>query len=102
MRISDWSSDLCSSDLETYVVTVVATMVLATIVAVEDPNISAVVMYPLALGGSCILATIIGTFFVKLGASQNIMGALYKGFIASAVLSAIVLDRKSTRLNSSH
>src|SRR3546814_9111782 len=76
---------------ETYVVTVVATMVLATIFAVDDPNIGAVVMYPLALGGDCILATIIGTFFVKLGASQNIMGALYKGFIASAVLSAIVL-----------
>src|SRR3546814_8668303 len=76
---------------ETYVVTVVATMVLATIFAVEDPNISAVVMYPLALGGACILATIIGTFFVKLGASQNIMGALYKGFIASAVISAVVL-----------
>src|SRR3546814_13722089 len=76
---------------ETYVVTVVATMVLATIFAVDDPNIGAVVMYPLALGGACILATIIGTFFVKLGASQNIMGALYKGFIASAVLSAIVL-----------
>src|SRR3546814_10068946 len=75
---------------ETYVVTVVATMVLATIFAVDDPNIGAVVMYPLALGGACILATIIGTFFVKLGASQNIMGALYKG------------DRKSTRLNSSH
>src|SRR3546814_13434278 len=66
-------------------------MVLATIFAVDDPNIGAVVMYPLALGGACILATIIGTFFVKLGASQNIMGALYKGFIASAVLSAIVL-----------
>jgi K(+)-stimulated pyrophosphate-energized sodium pump len=76
---------------ETYVVTVVATMVLATIFAVDDPNIGAVVMYPLALGGACILATIVGTFFVKLGASQNIMGALYKGFIASAVLSAIVL-----------
>src|SRR3546814_11690662 len=57
---------------ETYVVTVVATMVLATIFAVDDPNIGAVVMYPLALGGACILATIIGTFFVKLGASQNI------------------------------
>src|SRR3546814_13035130 len=75
---------------ETYVVTVVATMVLATIFAVEDPNISAVVMYPLALGGACILATIIGTFFVKLGASQNTMVALYKCLIASAVISAVV------------
>jgi K(+)-stimulated pyrophosphate-energized sodium pump len=76
---------------ETYVVTVVATMVLATIFAVDDPAISAVVVYPLALGGACIIASIVGTFFVKLGASQNIMGALYKGFIASAVLSAVLL-----------
>ncbi|HMA14577.1 MAG: sodium-translocating pyrophosphatase [Bacteroidota bacterium] len=76
---------------ETYVVTVVATMVLATIFAVSDPNVGAVVMYPLALGGACILASIAGTFFVKLGASQNIMGALYKGFIASAVISAVLL-----------
>jgi K(+)-stimulated pyrophosphate-energized sodium pump len=76
---------------ETYVVTVVATMVLSTIFAVDDPNIAAVVIYPLALGGACIIASIIGTFFVKLGASQNIMGALYKGFIASAVISAVLL-----------
>jgi len=76
---------------ETYVVTVVATMVLATIFAVEDPTIGRLVIYPLALGGACILASIAGTFFVKLGASQNIMGALYKGFIASAVISALLL-----------
>jgi K(+)-stimulated pyrophosphate-energized sodium pump len=76
---------------ETYVVTVVATMVLATIFAVSDPNISRLVLYPLAIGGACIITSIIGTFFVKLGASQSIMGALYKGFIASAVLSAIIL-----------
>ena len=61
------------------------------IFAVSDPNVGAVVMYPLALGGACILASIAGTFFVKLGASQNIMGALYKGFIASAVISAVLL-----------
>ncbi|WP_299392369.1 sodium-translocating pyrophosphatase [Pelagibius sp.] len=76
---------------ETYVVTVVATMVLATIFAVGDPNISSLVVYPLTVGAVCIVTSIIGTFFVKLGASQNIMGALYKGFIASAVLSAIGL-----------
>jgi len=76
---------------ETYVVTVVATMVLATIFAANDPNISALVLYPLTIGGACIIASIIGVFFVKLGASQNIMGAMYKGFIASAVLSAVVL-----------
>ncbi len=76
---------------ETYVVTVVATMVLATIFAVSDPNVSSLVMYPLTVGAACIITSIIGTFFVKLGSSQNIMGALYKGFIASAVLSAVVL-----------
>ena len=76
---------------ETYVVTVVATMVLATIFSVDDPKIASVVVYPLALGGACIIASIIGTFFVKLGSSQNIMGALYKGFIASAVISAALL-----------
>ncbi|WP_299617371.1 sodium-translocating pyrophosphatase [Pelagibius sp.] len=76
---------------ETYVVTVVATMVLATIFAVNDPNISSLVLYPLTVGAVCIVTSVIGTFFVKLGSSQNIMGALYKGFIASAVLSAIAL-----------
>ena len=76
---------------ETYVVTVVATMVLATIFAVGDPNIASLVMYPLTVGAVCIVTSIIGTFFVKLGASQSIMGALYKGFVASAVLSAVGL-----------
>ena len=51
--------------------------------------VAALVIYPLALGGACILASIAGTFFVKLGASQNIMGALYKGFLVSAVLSLV-------------
>jgi K(+)-stimulated pyrophosphate-energized sodium pump len=46
-------------------------------------------VYPLAIGGVCIIASIIGTFFVRLGSSANIMGALYKGFIASAVLSLV-------------
>ena len=48
-------------------------------------------VYPLAIGGSCIITSIIGTWFVKLGKSKNIMGALYKGFIATAVLSLIIL-----------
>jgi K(+)-stimulated pyrophosphate-energized sodium pump len=48
-------------------------------------------VYPLAIGGSCILTSIVGTFFVKLGKSKNIMGALYKGFIVTAVLSLIIL-----------
>ena len=45
--------------------------------------------FPLAIGGICIIASIIGTFFVRLGASQSIMGALYKGMIATAILSLI-------------
>ncbi len=73
---------------ETYAVTVVATMVLAAIfVGPESP----IMMLPLAIGGACIITSIIGTFFVKLGASNSIMGALYKGFIACAVLSAVLL-----------
>jgi len=48
-------------------------------------------IYPMAIGGVCLIASIIATFFVRLGSSNNIMGALYKGFFASAVLSAIAL-----------
>lgn len=75
---------------ETYAVTVVATMVLASIFFAEGVQ-SALMLLPLAIGGVCIVTSIIGTFFVRLGASQSIMGALYKGFIASAVLSLIAL-----------
>ena len=73
---------------ETYVVTIVATMVLSSIFFTNDFNMT---IYPLAIGGSCIITSIIGTFFVKLGKSKNIMGALYKGFVATAILSLIVL-----------
>jgi K(+)-stimulated pyrophosphate-energized sodium pump len=77
---------------ETYAVTIVATMVLASIFFAADPVLLVKMMtYPLAIGGGCIITSIIGTFFVRLGASQSIMGALYKGFIASAVLSVGVL-----------
>ena len=77
---------------ETYAVTVVATMVLASIFFVGDAVLSGQMMlYPLVIGGACIITSVIGTFFVKLGSSQNIMGAMYKGFIVSAVLSAVVL-----------
>ena len=69
---------------ETYAVTIVATMVLALIF-----GMAAGLIYPLAIGGVCIVASIIGTYFVRLGASNNIMGALYKGFIAAAVLSLV-------------
>ena len=73
---------------ETYVVTIVATMILSSIFFTNDFNMT---IYPLAIGGSCIITSIIGTFFVKLGKSKNIMGALYKGFVATAILSLIVL-----------
>ena len=73
---------------ETYAVTIVATMVLASIFFPETQNM---MVYPLAIGGSCIITSIIGTWFVRLGSSKNIMGALYKGFIATAVLSLLIL-----------
>jgi K(+)-stimulated pyrophosphate-energized sodium pump len=76
---------------ETYAVTVVATMVLASIFFAGNEIANQAMLYPLVIGGSCIIASVIGTFFVRLGASQNIMGALYKGFIVSAVISAILL-----------
>ena len=69
---------------ETYAVTVVATMVLASIFFTGNQSM---MVYPLAIGGVCILTSIIGTFFVRLGRSKNIMGALYKGFVATAILS---------------
>src|SRR5215204_1296844 len=72
---------------ETYAVTVVATMVLAAILFAGAANLPNILLYPLAIGGACIVTSIAGTFFVKLGANQSIMGALYEGFIASAVLS---------------
>ncbi|MFA5123288.1 sodium-translocating pyrophosphatase [Zavarzinia sp.] len=77
---------------ETYAVTLVATMVLGSIFFAADPAlVSRMMLYPLAIGGACIITSIIGTFFVRLGASQNIMGALYKGLIVTGVLSAAAL-----------
>ena len=73
---------------ETYAVTIVATMVLASIFFQNNLNM---MIYPLSIGGGCIIASIAGTFFVKLGKSKNIMGALYKGFIVSAVISLGIL-----------
>jgi K(+)-stimulated pyrophosphate-energized sodium pump len=69
---------------ETYVVTITATMVL-TALYIEDAT--QVMLMPLLIGGLCIITSIIGTFFVKLGKSENIMNALYKGFAMTAVLS---------------
>jgi K(+)-stimulated pyrophosphate-energized sodium pump len=78
---------------ETYVVSVVATMVLGAILfsGASADTIAKVMVYPLAICGACLVMSIAGTFFVKLGANNSIMGALYKGFIASAVLSAVGL-----------
>ena len=73
---------------ETYAVTIVATMVLASIFFQNNLSI---MIYPLAIGGGCIIASIIGTFFVKLGNSKNIMGALYKGFVVTAITSLVLL-----------
>jgi K(+)-stimulated pyrophosphate-energized sodium pump len=76
---------------ETYAVTVVATMVLGAIFFAGKDVLLSTMMYPLAICASCILTSIIGTFFVKLGPSQNIMGALYKGLWATTLLSVIGL-----------
>jgi K(+)-stimulated pyrophosphate-energized sodium pump len=75
---------------ETYVVTIVATMVLAAIILPDAFKLIGMVL-PLAIGGACVVTSIIGTYFVKLGADNNIMGALYKGVIASGVLSLVAL-----------
>jgi K(+)-stimulated pyrophosphate-energized sodium pump len=72
---------------ETYAVTAVATMVLAAIFFAKTPILANMMTLPLAIGGVCIITSIIGTFFVRLGASQSIMGALYKGLIATGILS---------------
>jgi len=71
---------------ETYAVTVVATMVLGAIFFAGKDVLLSTMMYPLAICATCIVTSIIGTFFVKLGPSQNIMGALYKGLWATTLL----------------
>ncbi len=75
---------------ETYVVTIVATMMLGAIFF-EAGTQKMAMLYPLLIGGVCIVASVIGTFFVKLGSSKNVMAALYKGLIASGVLSAALI-----------
>ncbi|GGA37148.1 sodium-translocating pyrophosphatase [Pelagibacterium lentulum] len=75
---------------ETYVVTIVATMVLAAIILPADLQLAGMVL-PLAIGGACVLTSIAGTYFVKLGPSNNIMGALYKAVIATGLLSLVAL-----------
>jgi K(+)-stimulated pyrophosphate-energized sodium pump len=75
---------------ETYAVTIVATMLLATIKFSGADQLSAIEM-PMLIGGVCIIASVIGAFCVRLGNSESIMGALYKGFIATAVLSGVLI-----------
>jgi K(+)-stimulated pyrophosphate-energized sodium pump len=72
---------------ETYAVTVVATMVLAAIFFAGTAALQSALIYPLAICAVCIVTSIAGTFFVKLGADNSIMGALYKGLIVTGVLS---------------
>ncbi|MFD2677557.1 sodium-translocating pyrophosphatase [Camelimonas lactis] len=76
---------------ETYAVTVVATMVLAAIFFAGTPVLASMMLYPLAICAACIVTSIVGSYFVKLGANQSIMGALYKGLVATSLLSVIGL-----------
>lgn len=74
---------------ETYVVTVTATMVLSALFI--QSGATAIMELPLLIGAVCIVTSIIGTFFVRLGKSGSIMGALYKGFIVTALLSVVAI-----------
>lgn len=75
---------------ETYAVTIVATMLLAGILVTSDLK-ETLMVYPLMIGAVCILGSIIGTFFVRLGKSNNIMAALYKGLLATAIVSGALI-----------
>ena len=75
---------------ETYAVTIVGTMVLGMILF-SEPDQQTIMMFPLLIAGVCILSSLIGTFYVKLGESENIMGALYKGLIVTGLISAILI-----------
>ncbi len=74
---------------ETYAVTVVATMVLGAIFFAGTEVLSQVMLYPLAICGTCIITSIVGTFFVRLGANGSIMGALYKGLVVTGLLTIV-------------
>jgi K(+)-stimulated pyrophosphate-energized sodium pump len=76
---------------ETYAVTIVATMLIASSVFAASV-VGEIVMLPLMIGALCIIGSIAGVYFVRLGAKKNIMGALYRGFIASAVFSLILVS----------
>jgi K(+)-stimulated pyrophosphate-energized sodium pump len=83
---------------ETYAVTTVATMVLAAIFFRGTEVVEQMMLLPLAICGVCIITSIVGTFFVRLGKSKNIMGALYQGLAATGVLSAVALYFVCTKL----
>jgi K(+)-stimulated pyrophosphate-energized sodium pump len=75
---------------ETYAVTIVATMLLANIFF-QAPQRDTLMLLPLVIGGVCIIASVIGTYFVRLGSDQGIMRALYKGLIATGILSVVAI-----------
>ena len=75
---------------ETYAVTMVATMLLAAIFFTGEAQMMMMEL-PLVIGGACILASVAGAFLVKLGGSNNVMAALYKGLIGAAALSAVLI-----------
>jgi K(+)-stimulated pyrophosphate-energized sodium pump len=83
---------------ETYAVTTVATMVLAAIFFRTADFVGTLMLLPLAICAVCVVTSIIGTFFVRLGKSRNIMGALYQGLIVTGVLSLIALYFVTTRM----
>jgi K(+)-stimulated pyrophosphate-energized sodium pump len=74
---------------ETYVVTIVATMLLAAIFFIDPVIRDRAMMLPLGIGAVCILTSVAGTYQVKLGATNNIMGALYRGLIVTGALSLV-------------
>ena len=76
---------------ETYAVSVVATMVLGAIFFAGSAVLDSVMVYPLVICATCIITSIVGVFFVKLGSNGSIMGALYKGLIVTGVLSIVGL-----------
>ncbi len=81
---------------ETYAVTVVATMVLASIFFAGQAILTSAMIFPLVICGLCIITSIVGTFFVTLGANNSIMGALYKGLIVTGLLSIVGLAIATT------
>jgi K(+)-stimulated pyrophosphate-energized sodium pump len=75
---------------ETYAVTIVATMLLAALFFTGETQAN-MMLYPLLVGGVCIATSVAGTFFVKLGADNHIMKALYKGLAVTGALSAVLI-----------